>query len=98
MSEGTLISPQGTEFPNVASLYSEEHVEGWKKVIDGVHNEGGTIVLQPLYTGRIIHNNIPLQKKFGKPVSGKKKEKNKRENFSFITSFRFIFSFEGDLY
>ena len=46
LSEGALVSQQGTEWPNAPGIWSEKHVEGWKKVTDSVHAEGALIFCQ----------------------------------------------------
>ncbi|EKM51954.1 uncharacterized protein PHACADRAFT_165282 [Phanerochaete carnosa HHB-10118-sp] len=70
MSEGTLISQQGTEWPNAPGIWSEEHVEAWKRIIDGVHQAGALIFCQLWHVGRVAHPDMPEQKKAGKPVPG----------------------------
>lgn len=40
------VSMQGTEYPNVPSLYTREHADGWRKVVDAVHKEGALIFCQ----------------------------------------------------
>lgn len=40
LAEGTLIEPQGTEWPHAPGIWSEEHVRAWKKITDGVHEAG----------------------------------------------------------
>jgi len=69
MSEGTLTSMQGTEWPNVASIYSSKHAEAWKEILDAVHETGTPMFAQLWHVGRVAHPDMPLQKKFGKPVS-----------------------------
>lgn len=46
LSEGALINQQGTEWPNAPGIWSEEHVAGWKRITDGVHEAGGKIFCQ----------------------------------------------------
>lgn len=46
MAEGTLISQQGTEWPHAPGIWSEEHVDGWKKVTDSVHDAGALMFCQ----------------------------------------------------
>lgn len=46
LSEGTIISPQGTEWPEAPGLYNNAHVHGWKIVTDAVHKNGGIIFAQ----------------------------------------------------
>ena len=43
LSEGTLIEPQGTEWPCAAGIWSEEQVKAWKEITDAVHEEKGAI-------------------------------------------------------
>jgi len=69
-SEGTLISPQGSQWPYAPGLWSKEQVQGWKKVTEGVHQVGGKIFAQLWHVGRIANNEMPEQKKAGKPVQG----------------------------
>lgn len=46
MSEGTLISQQGTEWPNAPGIWSEEQVAAWKKITDSVHSAGALMFCQ----------------------------------------------------
>lgn len=46
LSEGTLIAPQGTEWPYAPGIWSEDHVSGWKKVTDNVHQAGALMFCQ----------------------------------------------------
>lgn len=53
ISEGTLITPQGTEWPDAPGMWVREQVEGWKKVTDAVHRKGGYIYSQLWHVGRL---------------------------------------------
>ena len=55
ITEGSQISPQGVGYPATPGIYSEEQVEGWRIVTDGVHDRGGHIFLQLWHVGRISH-------------------------------------------
>ncbi|MBC5993850.1 alkene reductase [Pontibacter cellulosilyticus] len=55
ISEGSQISEQATGYINTPGIYSEEQVEGWKKVTDAVHEEGGKIFIQLWHVGRMSH-------------------------------------------
>ncbi len=46
ITEGTLVSQQGTEWPGAPGIWNEEQVKGWKKVTDSVHKAGGLIFCQ----------------------------------------------------
>ncbi|MDX5438023.1 MAG: alkene reductase, partial [Pontibacter sp.] len=55
ISEGSQISKQAVGYINTPGIYSQEQVEGWKKVTKAVHNEGGKIFLQLWHVGRMSH-------------------------------------------
>ena len=55
ISEGTQPSAVGQGYLNTPGLHSPEQVEGWRKVADAVHAEGGRIVVQLMHVGRIAH-------------------------------------------
>ncbi|RDV11527.1 alkene reductase [Pontibacter diazotrophicus] len=55
ISEGSQISKQAVGYINTPGIYSQEQVEGWKKVTDAVHAEGGKIFLQLWHVGRMSH-------------------------------------------
>lgn len=41
-------------------IYTEAHIEGWKKITSRVHEEGGHIFIQLMHVGRISHpDNTP---------------------------------------
>lgn len=53
LSEATVVSPMGIGYANTPGIWSEEQVEGWKKVTKAVHDKGGRIFLQLWHVGRI---------------------------------------------
>ena len=53
MSEATSVSAMGVGYPNTPGIWSDEQVEGWKKVTKAVHDGGGLIQLQLWHVGRI---------------------------------------------
>lgn len=53
ISEATAVDPSGVGYPDTPGIWSEEQVEGWKKITKAVHEEGGTIVLQLWHVGRV---------------------------------------------
>jgi N-ethylmaleimide reductase len=60
ITEGTSPSPNGLGYARIPGIYSDEQVEGWKKVTKAVHDKGGKIVVQLMHTGRISHElNLP---------------------------------------
>lgn len=53
LSEATCVSASGVGYNNTPGIWSEEQVEGWKKVTKAVHDKGGRIFLQLWHVGRI---------------------------------------------
>ncbi|KAF5353841.1 hypothetical protein D9758_010590 [Tetrapyrgos nigripes] len=68
VSEGILVSQQGTEYPHAPGIWSQEQVNAWKKVTDAVHAEGGLIFAQLWHVGRVAHPEAPEQIASGEPV------------------------------
>ncbi len=57
LSEATSVDPMGVGYPDTPGIWSDEQVEGWRKITDSVHAEGGRIVLQLWHVGRISHSS-----------------------------------------
>ncbi len=55
ITEGTSPSPNGLGYTRIPGIYSDAQVEGWKKITDAVHSNGGKIFVQLMHTGRISH-------------------------------------------
>ena len=55
ITEGSQVSKQAVGYINTPGIHSEEQVEGWKKVTEAVHKEGGHIFIQLWHVGRISH-------------------------------------------
>ncbi|KII89318.1 hypothetical protein PLICRDRAFT_160632 [Plicaturopsis crispa FD-325 SS-3] len=68
ITEGALVSQQGTEWANAPGIWSAEQVAEWKKIVSAVHAEGGRIFAQLWHTGRVAHPDAPEQKQAGTPV------------------------------
>ncbi|KAK7043863.1 hypothetical protein VNI00_008029 [Paramarasmius palmivorus] len=68
VTEGILITQQGTEWQHAPGIWSDEQVQGWKKVTSAVHEEGGLIYAQLWHLGRVSHPDAPEQKASGQPV------------------------------
>ena len=58
ISEATQISAMGKGYVNTPGIYLPEHVAGWRRIVDGVHDEGGRILLQLWHVGRIAHTSL----------------------------------------
>jgi len=60
ITEGTSPSPNGIGYPRIPGAYSDAQIEGWKKIADAVHSDGGKIFVQLMHTGRITAKvNMP---------------------------------------
>lgn len=60
ITEGTSPSPNGLGYARIPGLFSEEQVQGWRRVTTAVHNKGGKIFVQLMHTGRVGHPaNLP---------------------------------------
>lgn len=57
VSEGTYPSHAGQGFPGQPGLVTDEQIEGWTKVTDAVHAEGGRIFAQVMHAGRVTHED-----------------------------------------
>jgi N-ethylmaleimide reductase len=55
IAEATTISVAGRGYLGAPGIYSKDQVEGWQKVTDAVHKEGGRIFLQIWHVGRQSH-------------------------------------------
>lgn len=53
LTEATSISPMGVGYARTPGIWTTEQVEGWKGVVDEVHQKGGKIILQLWHVGRI---------------------------------------------
>jgi len=52
ITEGTNISPRSNAFERAPGLWTQDQVEGWRKVTDAVHQAGGRIFAQLWHSGR----------------------------------------------
>lgn len=53
ISEATQVSPQGKGYAFTPGIFSNEQIDGWRKVTAAVHAAGGRIMLQLWHVGRI---------------------------------------------
>jgi N-ethylmaleimide reductase len=58
ISEGSQISATGVGYPGTPGIHSSLQVEGWKRVTEAVHDQGGRIFIQLWHTGRISHSSL----------------------------------------
>jgi N-ethylmaleimide reductase len=54
VTEGVQPSAVGKGYWRTPGIWSEAQIEGWAKVADAVHAEGGRIVIQIMHCGRVV--------------------------------------------
>jgi len=60
ISEGISPSPNGLGYARIPGIFTDEQINGWKKVTEAVHAKGGKIFAQLMHTGRVSHPaNMP---------------------------------------
>ena len=67
IAEATVVSENGKGYLGTPGIYTEEQIDGWKKVTAAVHKKGGRIFLQLWHAGRQSHKD--LQPNGDAPVS-----------------------------
>lgn len=55
IGEATIIRPDAQGYPNTPGLFTSEQIQGWKKVTDAVHANGGKMFAQLWHVGRVAH-------------------------------------------
>jgi N-ethylmaleimide reductase len=55
ITEGTSPSPNGLGYARIPGIFSDQQVDGWRKITSAVHKKGGKIIVQFMHTGRISH-------------------------------------------
>ena len=55
ITEGTQISQQGQGYAWTPGIHSPDQIDGWARVAEAVHEEGGRIVMQLWHVGRVSH-------------------------------------------
>ncbi len=58
ISEGVIISEMANGYINIPGIYTDQQVEGWKKITRKIHNEGSKIFAQIWHVGRISHPDL----------------------------------------
>jgi 2,4-dienoyl-CoA reductase-like NADH-dependent reductase (Old Yellow Enzyme family) len=52
-TEATSVTPTGVGYPHTPGIWSQEQVDGWRRITEGVHEAGGRILMQLWHVGRI---------------------------------------------
>ncbi|MDZ8275177.1 alkene reductase [Microbacterium aquimaris] len=58
ITEGVWPVAEGRSYPGQPGIETPAQVEGWRRIADAVHAEGGTIVMQLMHGGRVSHPEI----------------------------------------
>jgi N-ethylmaleimide reductase len=58
ITEATQISADAQGYQDTPGLYTQQQIEGWRKVTDAVHARGGRIFVQLWHVGRISHVDL----------------------------------------
>lgn len=58
ITEGAYPVPESQAYLGQPGIVTDEQAEGWRKVADAVHAEGGKIVMQLMHGGRTAHPEI----------------------------------------
>ncbi|KAL2254285.1 putative 12-oxophytodienoate reductase 11 [Sesamum indicum] len=53
IAEATGVSDTAMGFPDTPGIWTKEHVEAWKPIVDAVHQKGGIFFLQIVHVGRV---------------------------------------------
>jgi len=61
VTEGAQPSPVGKGYWRTPGIHSDAQIEGWRRIADAVHAEGGRIVIQLMHCGRVV---VPANRGF----------------------------------
>ncbi|MFJ4145238.1 alkene reductase [Pseudomonas sp. NPDC089734] len=67
ITEATQVSEQAQGYQDTPGLYTQAQIDGWRRVTDAVHADGGRIFVQLWHVGRISH--VDLQPGGAAPVA-----------------------------
>jgi len=67
VTEGTPVSPTARGYLWTPGIYTQQQIEGWKKVTKAVHDAEGKIFMQIWHVGRISHTSLQPD---GRPPEG----------------------------
>jgi len=58
ISEATAICKQGSGYPSIPGMWTDDQETAWRKITESVHRKNGKIVIQLYHTGRISHSSL----------------------------------------
>jgi len=60
ISEGAQPSDDGQGYLSTPGIYTDRHVEAWRRITDALHDAGGYLFVQLMHVGRVSHpDNTP---------------------------------------
>jgi 2,4-dienoyl-CoA reductase-like NADH-dependent reductase (Old Yellow Enzyme family) len=59
ITEGTVVDPAGHAYPDVPNFFGKEALQGWKKIVEKVHEVGGKIFPQLWHAGSVRQIGMP---------------------------------------
>lgn len=65
VTEGTQPSEDGQGYPATPGIYTDAHVDGWRRVTDAIHARGGHVFFQLMHAGRMSHPDNTLHHRRG---------------------------------
>lgn len=69
ITEAVFITPQAGGYKRIPGIWSDAQIEGWRKIVDGVHAKGSPIFMQLWYLGRVATAKV-LEEEGGYSVVG----------------------------
>ncbi|KAG6406375.1 hypothetical protein SASPL_133975 [Salvia splendens] len=57
ITEATGVSDTAQGYPDTPGIWTKEHVEAWKPIVDAVHQKGGVFFVQLWHVGRVSTND-----------------------------------------
>ncbi|MEM0965907.1 MAG: alkene reductase [Verrucomicrobiota bacterium] len=58
IAEATAVAADGISWMGMPGAFEGKHIKGWRRIVDAVHEKGGTIFLQIWHPGRATHSSI----------------------------------------
>ncbi|KAJ7767509.1 hypothetical protein DFH07DRAFT_955038 [Mycena maculata] len=65
VTQGTLVTRQGSEWPQAPGIWNEEQTAAWKPIVDAIHTTETKVYCQLWHLGRASHPDAPEQIKAG---------------------------------
>lgn len=57
-TEATQVSAMGKGYIKTPGIYTQSHIDGWKRIVHEIHANGGRVFVQLWHVGRISHTSL----------------------------------------